>query len=124
MCYRISLPAIRSRAARREVGGSAEYARADHRARNYQQMEHTFSFGAWLQQRRKALDLTQAELGQCVGCSADHIRNLEADRRRPSKEIAERLLPCLQIPEQDHPAFLRFARGESSRRVPSPLHHR
>ncbi len=87
-------------------------------------MEHEFSFGAWLQQRRKALDLTQVELGQCVGCSTDHIRNLEADRRRPSKEIAEWLIHCLQIPEEDRTAFLRFARGESSRNLPTPLPQR
>ncbi len=84
-------------------------------------MDHDFSFGAWLQQRRKALDLTQADLGQCVGCSADHIRNLEADRRRPSKEIAEHLAKCLRIAEQDQQAFLRFTRGESSTIVPSPM---
>ncbi len=87
-------------------------------------MDETFSFGAWLQQRRRALDLTQAELGQCVGCSTDHIRNLEADRRRPSKEIAERLLPCLQLAEPERTAFLRFARGESSTSVPPPLPQR
>ncbi len=79
-------------------------------------MEQTFSFGAWLQQRRRALDLTQAELGQCVGCSADHIRNLEADRRRPSKEIAERLLPCLQLPPRSAPPFCAL-RGVSPRPV-------
>jgi len=35
------------------------------------QMEHTASFGYWLRRRRKALDLTQADLVQRVGCSLD-----------------------------------------------------
>src|SRR5436190_13570749 len=31
----------------------------------------TLSFGQWLRQRRKALDLTQEDLAQLVGCSAE-----------------------------------------------------
>ncbi len=79
------------------------------------------SLGRWLQQRRRAVDLTQEELGQCAACSTDHIRHLEADRRRPSKEVAERLATCLQIAEADRPAFLRFARGEAATHRPAPL---
>ena len=35
------------------------------------------SFGRWLQRRRKALDLTQEELAQRVGCAAETIRKIE-----------------------------------------------
>ncbi len=49
------------------------------------------SFGRWLSSRRHLLDLTQEELAQQVGCSVVTIRKLEADERRPSKEIAARL---------------------------------
>src|SRR3954470_8637570 len=47
----------------------------------------TLSFGQWLRQRRKALDLTQEDLAQLVGCSAETIRKYEADKRRPSKQL-------------------------------------
>ncbi len=60
-------------------------------------MEHDVSFGRWLQQRRKALDLTRDTLSQCAACSAATIRKIEAEERRPSKEIAERLAECLAI---------------------------
>ena len=70
------------------------------------------SFGAWLRHHRLALDLTQAELARQVGCSAITLRKLEAEERRPSKQIAERLADVLQVPSDDRPAFLRFARGD------------
>lgn len=54
-------------------------------------MEHTDSFGYWVLRRRKALDLTQAELAQQVGCSLNLIQKIERDARRPSRQLAERL---------------------------------
>ncbi len=85
------------------------------------QMEHDASFGRWLQQRRTALDLTRDNLSQCVGCSPATIRKIEADERRPSKEIAERLAACLAIAPDERLAFVRFARGESATQRPVPL---
>ncbi len=84
-------------------------------------MEATPSFGVWLRQRRRALDLTQDELGQQVGCTGDTIRKIEVDARRPSKEIAARLAVCLDIAAEERAAFVRFARGESSILIPAPL---
>ncbi len=84
-------------------------------------MDQVFSFGHWLQQRRRALNLTQEALGRCVGCAGETIRKIEADTRRPSREIAERLARCLQLADDEHAGFLRFARGESSAQVPSSL---
>jgi predicted ATPase/transcriptional regulator with XRE-family HTH domain len=70
------------------------------------------SFGRWLQRRRKALDLTQEELGQRVGCAAETLRKIEADVRRPSRQIAERLAAALEIPEVNRAAFVKAARSE------------
>ncbi len=70
------------------------------------------SFGDWLRQHRRALDLTQEELARQVGCSAITLRKLEAEERRPSKQIAERLAEVLQVPPAERADFLRFARGD------------
>jgi predicted ATPase/DNA-binding XRE family transcriptional regulator len=70
------------------------------------------SFGRWLQRRRKALDLTQEALAQRVGCAAETLRKIEADVRRPSRQIAERLAEALEIPETDRAAFVKAARAE------------
>src|SRR6266851_1625855 len=70
------------------------------------------SFGDWLRQRRRTLDLTQEELARQVGCSAITLRKLEAEERRPSKQIAERLTDVLHVPPEGRADFLRFARGD------------
>ena len=70
------------------------------------------SFGYWLRLRRKALDLTQKGLADRVGCSVALIRKIEAEERRPSAQITERLAEVLNISEQERAAFLRFARGD------------
>jgi len=72
------------------------------------------SFGHYLSARRHLLDLTQDELAQRVGCSVVTIRKLEADERRPSKQIAERLADSLGIAVSERVAFLTFARTETS----------
>jgi transcriptional regulator with XRE-family HTH domain len=68
------------------------------------------SFGAWLRRRRKALDLTQEALAQLVGCSVVSIRKFEGDEQRPSRPMAERLAAQLQIPIDQQPAFIQYAR--------------
>ena len=69
-------------------------------------------FGEWLQRRRKALDMTQAELAQCAGCSVFAVRKIESGERRPSKQLAGLLADCLKIPLEDQENFVRVARGE------------
>ena len=69
------------------------------------------TFGQWLKQRRKALDFTQAELASQVGCAVVTLRKLEANRIRPSRELAERLAQFLEIPSAQVDAFMRLARG-------------
>src|SRR5215468_46529 len=71
------------------------------------------SFGQWLKQRRKALDLTREELAQKIGCAANTIYKIEADERRPSQQIAALLAEHLNIPPDERAAFIQFARGET-----------
>jgi predicted ATPase/transcriptional regulator with XRE-family HTH domain len=71
------------------------------------------TFGSLIKRRRKALYLTQNELASQVGCAVITLRKLEADRSRPSKELAERLARYLEVLPEEQDAFLRLARGLS-----------
>src|SRR5262245_32350234 len=75
-------------------------------------MDRTHSFGYWLRRRRKALDLTQADLAQRASCSLELIRKIEADARRPSRQLAELLADCLGIDASERAAFIQAARAE------------
>jgi transcriptional regulator with XRE-family HTH domain len=70
------------------------------------------SFGQWLKRRRIALGLTQAQLAQQVGCSTIALRKIEAEDRRPSAQIVERLANVFNIVPNERSTFLRFARGD------------
>ncbi len=69
------------------------------------------SFGRWVTLRRKALHFTRAGLAQRVGCAEVTLRKIEADERRPSEQIAERLADCLRLTPKDRAIFIRAARG-------------
>jgi len=73
--------------------------------------EVNLSFGRWLRSRRTALDMTQRALADRAGCSAETIRKLEAERLRPSRQLAERLAHALGVPEPARSVFLDYARG-------------
>jgi len=73
------------------------------------------TFGSWLKDRRKVLDLTQDELARRVGCSPMLVRKIEADERRPSKQIAELLSAHLDVPTDERADFVRFARSKNAR---------
>src|SRR5512138_1214004 len=75
-------------------------------------MDRTNSFGYWLRRRRKALDLTQAELAQRVSCSLDLIQKIESDARRPSRQLAEKLADCLGLDTAERAVFVQAARAE------------
>jgi predicted ATPase/transcriptional regulator with XRE-family HTH domain len=79
------------------------------------------SFGAWLKQARKALDMTQVELAMSVGCSLKTIAKIESGERRPSKQLAELFASSLGIVPNDLPAFLLLARGLDGRTGPLAL---
>ena len=74
-------------------------------------MDEPGTLGAWLRQRRRRLDLTQAELGRRVGVAAATIRKIEADERRPSAQVAARLADSLAIPPSERARFVAAARG-------------
>ena len=69
------------------------------------------TFGAWIKSRRRQLDLTQSELGKRAGCSEAAIRKIEADERKPSRQLAELLAHALEIPASEKETFLQFSRG-------------
>jgi predicted ATPase/transcriptional regulator with XRE-family HTH domain len=73
-----------------------------------------YSFGNWVRKRRRALDLTQQELARRVGCSPSLVFKIEADERRPSRQIAGLLAEKLDIPANQHALFLKIARQEKS----------
>ncbi len=73
-------------------------------------MDH--SYGQWVKRSRRLLDLTQHELADRVGCSPVTIRKLEADERRPSKQMVERLAQFLEIPPEEYERFLVAARTQ------------
>ncbi len=79
------------------------------------------TFGSWLRRRRRALDLTQEALAQCAACSVVTIRKFESDERRPSRQLAELLADCLQIPAGERERFVQFARQrEGQSALPPP----
>jgi len=77
-------------------------------------MSEEISFGRWLRQRRRALDLTQKALANQVGCAEITIRRMEADAYKPSRELASLLLEKLGISELERNQWISFARGMSN----------
>ncbi len=81
--------------------------------------ERTDSFGYWLRRRRKALDFTQEALAQRVCCSGFTIRKIEADERRPSRHLAQRLASVLAVSATEQADFLAAARARpAAERLP------
>ena len=74
-------------------------------------MHESISFGTWLRQKRRALDLTQKSFADQVGCAEITVRRMEADEYRPSNELALVLFEKLGIPESARTQWVRFARG-------------
>jgi len=77
-------------------------------------MTTEISFGSWLRQRRRMLDLTQQAFADLVGCARSTLRRVEASDLKPSKELALSLLEKLGTPESERPEWVRFARGLST----------
>lgn len=74
-------------------------------------MPEADSFGTWLRQKRRALDLSQKAFADQVGCAEITVRRMEADAYKPSQELVLVLLEKLGVPEAEHPQWIRFARG-------------
>jgi predicted ATPase/transcriptional regulator with XRE-family HTH domain len=75
-------------------------------------MSDIISLGLWIKRRRKALDLTQDALAQLIGCSLAMLQKIEADARRPSRELAVLLADHLQLADDERMSFVRVARAE------------
>lgn len=67
-------------------------------------------FGVWLKQRRKMFGLTRSDLANQVPCSPDTIQKIETGVRRPSREMALRLVESLNVPLQNRSALVEMAR--------------
>jgi predicted ATPase/DNA-binding XRE family transcriptional regulator len=70
------------------------------------------SFGDWLKRQRKAAGWTQDQLALQISCSTSALKKIEAEERRPSAQIVERLAEIFDIPPNEQASFLRFARGD------------
>ena len=70
------------------------------------------SFGEWLKRRRRGMGLTQQRLAARINYSTIALKKIEAEERRPSPEIVERLAEFFDIPTHEREKFLRFARGD------------
>lgn len=70
-------------------------------------------FGEWVARLRRALDLTQQELADRVGCSVSALRKIESGERRPSREIADLLAMQLEVPAAQRADFMTLARREA-----------
>jgi predicted ATPase/DNA-binding XRE family transcriptional regulator len=68
------------------------------------------SFGTWLKKRRKALNLTQEELGARLGYSGRTLEKVESGERRPSLDMAEALALALDVAQPEREAFVQYAR--------------
>ena len=77
-------------------------------------MNQTSSFGAFVRQRRRELDLTQDELARRVGCAAITLRKIEADDLRASVQIAERLAMPPLPPEVFVELVTRYVRHQAA----------
>jgi predicted ATPase/DNA-binding XRE family transcriptional regulator len=87
-------------------------------------MDGDTSFGQSLKQRRKELDLTQADLARQVGCAVITLQKIEAGTRRPSNQIARRMAHALALEADELTAFVRLARAalhHSPTNIPTPL---
>jgi predicted ATPase/DNA-binding XRE family transcriptional regulator len=68
------------------------------------------TFGQWVKEGRKALDFTQEDLAERVGCSIWTIRKIEMGERKPSRQVVELLADVLRVPANQRPAFISLAR--------------
>lgn len=78
------------------------------------------TLGGWLKRLRAQHDLTQEILAEQACCAAQTIRMIETGRRRPSREMAERLADVLEVPAEERAEFLRVARSSPSGAAETP----
>src|SRR3954454_19803213 len=76
------------------------------------------SFGRLIRTRRRALDMTQRELAEKVRYSVFTIRKVEANERRPSRQLAEALALYLDVAPDERSAFVDLARACAEETTP------
>ena len=75
-------------------------------------MTELTSFGEWLKRQRSGRGLTQEQLAHQIGCATITLRKIEAEERRPSAQIVERLAEIFEIPQHERTDFLKYTRGD------------
>src|SRR3954468_23737908 len=78
------------------------------------------SFGSLLRQHRSAHQLTQAALAQRAGCSPEVLRKFEADAKRPSQQLAERLADALSLARAERDRLLHSLHNRMLAAPPRP----
>ena len=78
-------------------------------------MDPNYSLGYWLRRQRLAHDLLQSELAKRIGIAPISLRKIEADERRPSPHVAERIAAALELDSVETRILLRVARAELAR---------
>jgi len=73
-------------------------------------MTAPLTFGRWLKRLRAEQDLTQEMLSELAGCATPTLRSFEIGKRRPSRDMAERIADVLKVPADQRGEFLRLAR--------------
>lgn len=77
-------------------------------------MHDAITFGGWLKERRKSLGISHDELAELIGCSRIALLKMESGERRPSRQMALILAQQMKLPEDEHEAFVLFARSGGS----------
>lgn len=75
------------------------------------------AFTRAIRERRIALELTQAQLAQQVGCAVVTLKRIETGSLRPSRELAERILRMLDIAPDQRAELLRLLHRPRRRRA-------
>jgi len=75
-------------------------------------MSDDSSFRHWLRRRRQERGLTQEQLGERVGFAGQTITKIEGGQRRPSPQLALRLAEALDLPPDQHSAWMAAARAD------------
>ncbi len=68
------------------------------------------TFGRWIKRLRAEQDLTQEMLAEKIDCATPTLRSFEIGKRRPSREMAERIADALTVAADQRAEFLRLAR--------------
>lgn len=75
------------------------------------------AFVRTIRERRIALELTQAQLAQRVGCAVVTLKRIETGSLHPSRELAERILRILDVAPDQREKLLRLLHRPRRRRT-------